>query len=125
MTNNQMETYRNHNGSSTKYDMISLFSLHPPELCGVFTNPIDYFGLYHIDENPMNEDDNNNLLDYNMLSCAWIDCLGRHITNRKLVNNEITDIIQNNIEILRNNYYLTKKEDFVKSMNDVVNDIIN
>ena len=49
MTNNQMVTYINHNNSSTKYDMISLFLLRPPELLGVLTNPIEYFSLFHID----------------------------------------------------------------------------
>ena len=73
MTNNQMATYINHNGSSTKYDMISFFLLQTPELLGVFTNPIDYFRLCHIDEKPMNEYDMNNLLDDNIFSCAWID----------------------------------------------------
>ena len=68
MTNNQTETYINHNSSSTKYDMISLFSLRHPKLLGVFTNPIDYFRLCHINEKPMNEDDINNLLDNNILS---------------------------------------------------------
>ena len=107
MTNKQMATYINHNGSSTKYDMISLFLLQPPELLGVFTNPIDYFRLCHIDEKPMNEDDINNLLDDNILSCAWIDFLGWHITIRKLGKNEIKDIIQKILEILRRNGCLT------------------
>ena len=48
MTTNQIITYRNHNGSSTSYDMISIFALRPPELLGVFTNPVDYFRLCHI-----------------------------------------------------------------------------
>jgi len=43
MTDNQIATYCNHNGSSLNYDMISIFSLRLPELLGVFTNPIDYF----------------------------------------------------------------------------------
>ena len=56
----------------------------------------------------MNEDDINNLLDDNILSCAWIDFLGWHITIRKLGKNEIKDIIQKILEILRINGYLTK-----------------
>ena len=60
-----------------------------------------------------------------MLSCAWIGCLCRHITIIKLGKNNITDIIQKNIESLRRNDYLTEKEYFIKAMNDVVNDIIN
>ena len=87
MTNIQMATYRNHNGSSKNYDMIYLFSLHPPELVGSCTNAIDYFRLCHMKENPMNEDDINNILDDNIFSCAWIDCLGRHTTIRKLGKN--------------------------------------
>ena len=93
MTNNHMATYRNNNGSPTKYDMIFLFLLRPTELLGVFTNPIDYFRLFHIDEKPTNEYDINNILDDNLFSCAWIDCLGRNITIRKLGRKEITDII--------------------------------
>ena len=60
-----------------------------------------------------------------MLSCAWIGCLCRHITIIKLGKNNITDIIQKNIESLRRNDYLTEKEYFIKAMNDVFNDIIN
>ena len=48
MTHNQMATYRNRNGSYTKYDMNSLFLSCPPELLGVFTNPIYYLRLCHI-----------------------------------------------------------------------------
>ena len=70
--------------------MISFFSLRPPKLLGVSTNPIDYFRLCNIYEKAINEDDNNNLLDENLLSCAWIDCLGQHITIRKFGRNEIT-----------------------------------
>ena len=77
--------------------MVFLFSLCPPELIGVFTNPIYYFRLCHIGEKPMNEDDINNLLDDNLLSCAWIYFLGRHITIIKLGKNDITDIIQKNV----------------------------
>ena len=48
----------------------------------------------------MNEDDINNLLDDNLLSYAWIDCLGRHITIEKLGKNEITDITQKVLKAL-------------------------
>ena len=48
MTANQNLTYQNHDGKTSKYDMISIFSLHPPELLGVFRNPIDYFRYCYI-----------------------------------------------------------------------------
>ena len=50
MTESQSATYRNHDGKSSKYDMISLFSLRPPELLNVFTNPVDYFILCYIEK---------------------------------------------------------------------------
>ena len=45
MSESQCATYRNHNGITSKYDMISIFSLRPPELLGVFRNPVDYLIL--------------------------------------------------------------------------------
>ena len=43
MTGSQLLTYHNHDGNAYRYDQISIFSLRPPELLGVFRNPIDYY----------------------------------------------------------------------------------
>ena len=62
MTDSQMVTFRNHNGKSTKYDMISIFSLRPPELLSVFRNPVDYFRYCYVHEEQMlNEEKVENL----------------------------------------------------------------
>ena len=50
MTNSQMLTYHNHHGQAKKYDKISVFSLRPPELLGVFRNPSHYFRYCFIDD---------------------------------------------------------------------------
>ena len=73
----------------------------------------------------MNKDDIHNLFNDNLFPCDCIDCLVQQITIRKLGKNEITYIIEKNIVSLKRNDYLTKKEYFIKSTNDVVNDIIN
>ena len=56
MTENQILTYGNHDGNTTKYDMISIFSLWPPELLKVFMNPVDYFRYCHIDNKQLSEE---------------------------------------------------------------------
>ena len=48
----------------------------------------------------MNEYDINDLLDDNLLSCAWIDFLGRHKIFIKLGKNNITDNIQDKFKAL-------------------------
>ena len=50
MTENQIITYRNHNGSTTRYCGISIHGLCPLELLGVFRNPVDYFRYCRIYE---------------------------------------------------------------------------
>lgn len=50
MTETQMLTYRNHNHNASMYDVISIFSLQPPELLGAIHNPINYFQYCYIDD---------------------------------------------------------------------------
>ena len=125
MTNNQIATYRNHNGSSARYDMISIFSLRPPELIGVFTNPIDYFRLCYIEKVPLKAQNIYNLLNDDISTCSWIDCLGRHVQIRVLGKSEILNIIQNNLQLLQNNSLLTEKDEFNIAMNEFILDMIS
>ena len=67
MTGRQMATFRNQNGKSTKYDIISIFSLWPPELLSVFRNPVEYFRYCYIDEEQvLNEETVENMLSDNL-----------------------------------------------------------
>ena len=76
MNDSQMTTYRNHNGKASRYDMISIFSLRPPELLGVFCNPIDYYRCCVIDEGRvLGEEVVEGVLSADLSVCPWIDCL--------------------------------------------------
>ena len=70
MTPSQHLTYRNHQGKTSNYDMVSLFSLRPPELLGVFRNPIDYFRYCHIENKQMKVGDIEEALSDNLRNCA-------------------------------------------------------
>ena len=125
MTSSQIATYRNHDGSSSKYDMISIFSLHPPERLGVFTNPVDYFRLCHIDENNLKNEQITILLDDNLRKCKWIDCLGCQIRMRQLAKSEISNIVRSNLDWLTFKDCLDERENFNKTMNLMIQDLTN
>ena len=50
MITNQCLTYQSHDGKTSQYDMISIFSLRPPELLDAFRNPVDYSHFCHIEK---------------------------------------------------------------------------
>ena len=93
MTDAQMMTYKNHDGSVTKYDMISLFSLRPPELLGVFRNPIDYYRYCYIDTKTMKEITVESMLVADLYSCLWVDCLGRRVKIRELAMDDVLELV--------------------------------
>ena len=70
MTDSQIATYKNHDGKAKSYDQISLFSLRPPELLKVFTNPVDYFRLCYIDTKPTKKDNIEKLLHLDINKCC-------------------------------------------------------
>ena len=101
MTANQKKIYRNHNGSTTSYCAISIFGLCPPELLGVFRNPIDYYRYCRIDKRKfLSEDSVQNLLSNNVWSCKWVDCLGRRVKIRKRAFGEVRSMLRNNLNDL-------------------------
>ena len=102
MTSNQHLTYRNHHGKTSKYDMVSIFSLRPPELLGVFRNPIDYFRYCHIDHKQMKNIDIEEALSENIQNCAWIDCFGRKVRINILAIDEVLIMIEKNLNEYRN-----------------------
>lgn len=97
MTDNQMATYRNNDGKAHKYDKISQFSLRPPELLKVFTNPIDYYRYCQIDKKQMNFDEITQVLSSNLNKRVWVDGLGRKVMIRSKGVSEINEICQKNI----------------------------
>ena len=61
-----------------------------------------------------------------MESCAWIDCLGRHLTIRHLGKKEILNIVPKNLDSINNlETMLNKKQRFIKITNENVKRIIN
>ena len=127
MSKNQILTYGNHNGNTTKYDMISIFSLRPPELLKVFTNPVDYFRYCHIDKNQLSEEKMDELLCIEMNMCVWIDCLGRRITIRESAFEEVGQRIAKNLEKYNDidDDAFNEAELFARDMNNMVMLMIN
>ena len=57
-----------------KYCLISIFGLRPPELLGVFRNPIDYYRYCRIDENEiLSESKVADMLSQDISSCKLVD----------------------------------------------------
>ena len=80
-----MSIFRNHNGKASRYDMISILSLRPPELLGVFRNPVEYYRYCIINEDEvLNEEMVESVLSNNLRVCPWVDCFGRRVRIRKL-----------------------------------------
>lgn len=119
MTENQLYTYKKHGGKSVSYDKISIFSLRPPELLYIFQNPVDYFRYCSIDQKSMNYNKINDLLDDDIRSCSWIDCLGRLVKIRILALDETLKLIEKNL----NN--ISEVSSFQYDINTAVMDIIN
>ena len=104
--------------------MISIFSLRPPELLGVFRNPVDYFPYCHIEENQLNEEKVIASLNIDTLHCSWIDCLSRKVRIRKLAIDEVLKMLEVNINDLRNLHDPTDKELFAHEVNETIIEII-
>ena len=99
MTENQIITYRNHNGSTTKYCSISIFGLRPPEFLGVFCNPVDYFRYCRIYEKTiLNEEEVANMLSHHPFMCPWVDCLGRRVKVRCRALGEMQAMLAGNLD---------------------------
>ena len=124
MTTNQLATYRNHNGNAAQYDMISIFSLRPPELLHVFQNPIIYFRLCYIVEENISVETIESGLSDDINSCRWIDCLGRHVKLRLSGLNEIAAIVEKNLSSYDDEETLIEEEIFSRNMNYFILDII-
>ena len=100
MTENQIATHKNNDGNIKSYDQISLFSLRPPELLKVFTNPVDYFRLCYISNKRIKNDNIEKLLDLDINKCCWIDCLGREVKIRRLAFDEIELLVKKTLKNL-------------------------
>ncbi len=95
MTPSQIGTYQNHDcGNSAKYDIISLFSLRPPELLNVFSNPTKYFRYCNIDDKISKMSYIEDELNIDISYCGWFDCLGRQVRICTLAFNDITSLCQ-------------------------------
>ena len=125
MTESQCATYRNHDGRSSKYDMISIFSLRPPELLGVFRNPIDYIRYCHIEENQMKDDKIVESLNIDVSRCSWIDCFCRRVQIRKLAFDEVMVMINSNLSDLRILESPSDAEILSREVNQVIAEMIS
>ena len=125
MTTNQLAIYKNHNGSSVSYDMISLFSLRPPELFDIFTNPVDYFRICFISERRMNNDDIEHFFNEDLKSCRWIDCLGCEVRIRDIGISELNEIVKRNIRNYSNKSILSDEEQFGLNMNNLIKKMLH
>ena len=94
ITENQKNTYKNHSGSAVSYNTVSLFSLQPPELFAVFTNPVDYYRICYIDKKVMKIDDIEVLLTRVIRICSWVDCLGCQVKIRDIGTSKLKGIIR-------------------------------
>ena len=125
MTDGQMITYRNHNGKAARYDMISLFSLRPPELLSVIRNPVDYYRCcYIVEDKLLNEEAVENMLSDDLRVCPWIDCLGRRIKLRELALNELLVMVEKNLEEFEALDEYSEQNEFRIEMNLTVKDMI-
>ena len=98
MTENQVVIARDHQSSSRKYDMISMFGLRPPELLALFQNPQEYYRLCFIDDNTCHtEEIMKKGLSPNLRNCLWFDCLGRRVYIRLNALEEVHHLATKNI----------------------------
>ena len=124
MTANQARIYRNHDGSVNKYCLISLFGLRPPELLGVFRNPIDYYRYCRIDENGiLSELKVADMLSEDIWSCKWVDCLGRRVKIRKRAFGEVRAMVEKNLSDL-NQLEDSSRKRFDIAMNTMILELI-
>ncbi|MDB4430362.1 GIY-YIG nuclease family protein [bacterium] len=120
-----MLTYKNHDGKAAKYDMISLFSLRPPELLGVFRNPVDYYRYCYIDDKTLNEKKVEDMLVPDLYQCPWIDCLGRRVKIRGLALNDVSELVERNLRVLdESNAELSDAQTFAREVNMVICKIV-
>ena len=124
MTANQSLRYQNHDGKTSKYDMISIFSLRPPELLGVFRNPIGYFRYCYIEKKQMKIDEIEESISENLENCLWIDCFSRKVSINILALDEVTKMIENNISEYRDMNIRNDSENFAYKINSVILDMI-
>ena len=120
MSSSQIATYKNHDGKAKSYDKISLFSLRPPELLNVFTNPNDYFRYCSIDNRVLHINTIDKMLDIELKKCRWIDCLGRQVKLRGLAFEEVKSMIQNNLNNLD-----PVRDKFAFDMNELIENMID
>ena len=124
MTGSQRVTFRNHNGRSSSYDMISIFSLRPPELLGVFRNPVDYFRYCHNEEKQMADEDIELALNPNPYHCSWIDCFGRRVKICELAIDDVSALIESNLTKLSNLTTPTEANAFEYNVNKAIGEMI-
>ena len=124
MTANQALIYRNHNGSTNKYCLISIFGLRPPELLGVFRNPVDYYRCCRIDEkNILSDSKVADMLSEEIWSCKWVDCLGRRVKIRKRAFGEVRAMVKKNLSDLNQSEDSSRKQ-FDIAMNAMIMEMV-
>lgn len=126
MTESQLATHRNHNGKSAKYDMISQFSLRPPELFSVFGNPVFFYRYCHVETKPLKVEVIEDSLSEDLMKCRWIDCFGRHVRIRSLAFTDVLDLIEKNMRSIQDRRQIMDEEEvnFSIEMNNVVKTMI-
>ena len=124
MTKNQAKIYRNHNGDTTRYCAISMFGLRPPELLGVFRNPVDYYRCCSIDDGEILKTEVvRTMICRDIRRCWWVDCLGRRVKIRRRAFGEVTAMAQKNISDLVSLDDCSRRE-FDISMNRMIIEMI-
>ena len=121
MTGSQLLAHHSHDGKIYRYDKISIFSLRPPELLGVFLNPLEYYQSCVIDEkDTQGTVEAGDKLCSNLLMCSWIDCFGRKIKIHKLAFVDVEHLAHTNIQEYRAILNHDERIDFCIKMNEIV-----
>ena len=105
LTPSQLITLRDSRGNSRSFDMMSIFSLRPPELLRVFDNPRHYFRFCHIEESCYDEEEMKRCLRRDLRVCRWIDCLGRRVYIREKALPEVKEHVIQNLDDLNTSQY--------------------
>ena len=82
-------------GANITVDMISVFSLRPPELRIFIDSPGLYFRWFEIKKKPLTYEKMQLLLDSSYENCAWIDALQQQVYVKDTALKEIEEYIRN------------------------------
>ena len=108
------------------YDKISISSLRPPELLGVFRNPIQYYRYCVINENKIyGSEELESMLNIDLFSCPWIDCFRRMVKISKLAIKAVISLANTNLCEYREIENCDENVEFRIEMNEKVLTMMN